>query len=1842
MTDIFKFGYTVDNIVTKIYVFAGSLDEVSNKSNEELALLLKDDNEDTIIKKIFTEPELMRIANDKSEIIIINKQIYLDDTIETIKRKLILYCDDIEAFDEIYLFMHQLIELKPTTVYQNLTQNGKLDLTHTRLVQFIQNVEGLSMDKIPTKEVYDYDDIHALDLDNSLRLVAKPIGQKFVAVETTYPFTVNPYDVTESTGYDDFLVKFADSITTTMNKSILMNVGKINNNFIQVCMTHDVLSSAETRGISQDSSIKIYYPFLAEKGVSNISQFAQIRPQLISESSKMIGPGFSRNIENVNLFYSIYQNKTTNLDYREKGIKSIKLIVRPEYTFNLPLDIIFKLLHASSDVPLIKYNPGKRQEKVYRLHTDRIATNGKKIPSLSRAEIMKLVKSIGKSKSVAVYIKHTEDSITTPIICEFDSTGEYSVSITFDQCMSYENIDLLVKQATDPIINIVKEFLSQSGYSMNLFQGLYADTTRIEKLEYSLLVPIKKKVTLTSLIGCLSSIFSVIHSDVNKGAVMRYKRVSNYNEMDSSEAYIVEMINSGARDVEIIQGLTNNFQLTSEDARNRLASFVTRMQLVQDAFQGSGRLRVKNNPGFLTTISLEDHNAALRVIINGINDINYMQTIPIYIDSLIRMTQTPLTSNIDKKQITKLCKKTQITEAPEKEEIVAPTELPQGQNKAMDIVAEELTFEEKEEEEGLPGMMDILMMSDDEDDYDDDEDTEDDEGKGNDIAGSSHGSVDSSEDEDEDIQRDMTGMSLANPNPFFKRLQERDPSLFLVDNEGNFKSYSRICPWNLRRQPVILTDEEKNKIDTEHAGSYTNAIKYGTSPDKQYWYVCPKYWSLRDGVSLTKDQVESGKYGSIIPHDAKKVPPGGNIFQFYEGDEGHPYPGFQKQDSHPDGKCIPCCFKIWDSPQQRKRREACKQEEDKADIPLPLKELERAESIAKEDYVVGPDKFPLAPGRYGYLPIALQKFLRSDNRTCQISSTNTGLKPNQPCILRFGVTPSKNQSFIGAIAAIWADQLKGTVLSNQEMKEVLINSMDLDRFMTLQNGNLVEIFDPEENIDISQYKKTKIYKSTNMKDPSQLSFLKKVVRSYINFIDYIRDDTVNIDYTYLWDLVCDPNPALFEAGINLAILSINQNDMTDNVEIVCPSNHYASTFFDGNRRTAIILKIGNYFEPIFQFEDKEKKYLVTRRFSTKSNIVLPNLRSVLELIKRSMNDKCKSLPSMPKVYKFSQNISLERLVHLLTLKDYKIHNQILNYNGRVIGVLIGKGREKGIIPCYPSSPMIDVGDGYKWLDEPIAQDYSETLRVLTSVHQISKGAIPCKPVIKILEDGLIVGVLTQTNQFVPISPPTQDVYGDDLITINDTNYAVIDKIAITEDGEDTERIEYNKRIRLETSFFNAFRNTIRILLGQFKHRQIREEIETLSQNVDEPYLSKLRQIDRMLRELTRDTIEFTDYDPTVISELSDVTSCYSNRDTCSAKKFCVTRDDGTCALIIPKRNLINEQNNQAMYYGRLADEIVRYSRIKSFIFQPKAFLTFTNIKYNLREDELIILQNMLVSKPDYFEGLVPAPINSFVKHNTYDTSEPIDTQAYSNQIEMNKPSEETETDKVNQDELECSKPTVDPVVAGKHWRAAFPKNCMEMIFPNDPPSCSFDLLLMLIKRDNPSSTKQLTRDELREILVNEYMNYYTEHSREILSILNTQGKNMMIKRVRQGEVTIEDLIMSEEYYATNLDLWLLARRFNIPLILYSGTTLRENGKNLLVANSDGTDEYYFIKSPAPKPNEIPNNYRLLVTTDAVARISMTSLPVELQMRIRDIQDETPLDTFITNFALSKRQINRVK
>ena len=89
------------------------------------------------------------------------------------------------------------------------------------------------------------------------------------------------------------------------------------------------------------------------------------------------------------------------------------------------------------------------------------------------------------------------------------------------------------------------------------------------------------------------------------------------------------------------------------------------------------------------------------------------------------------------------------------------------------------------------------------------------------------------------------------------------------------------------------------------------------------------------------------------------------------------------------------------------------------------------------------------------------------------------------------------------------------------------------------------------------------------------------------------------------------------------------------------------------------------------------------------------------------------------------------------------------------------------------------------------------------------------------------------------------------------------------------------------------------------------------------------------------------------------------------------REEDRCSLMIPSVNMITGKDNKERYYLRLADELLRYTRIRTFMFQPDAYLSLGSIPYDLSKDEVILLQSLLTQ--EYFDDLEPAEANEYIK-----------------------------------------------------------------------------------------------------------------------------------------------------------------------------------------------------------------------------------------------------------------------
>jgi hypothetical protein len=284
------------------------------------------------------------------------------------------------------------------------------------------------------------------------------------------------------------------------------------------------------------------------------------------------------------------------------------------------------------------------------------------------------------------------------------------------------------------------------------------------------------------------------------------------------------------------------------------------------------------------------------------------------------------------------------------------------------------------------------------------------------------------------------------------------------------------------------------------------------------------------------------------------------------------------------------------------------------------------------------------------------------------------------------------------------------------------------------------------------------------------------------------------------------------------------------------------------------------------------------------------------------------------------------------------------------------------------------------MDQVEWSDYVSTRDLLEKISKDSKGKILCKPMMKVIEDGLLVGLLTITNQFVQIDEPTQDIYEDDLPIYNGLGYRdnKIDTIVATSKKEDDQRITTVRNIRLETQFYLSFRTEIRNLLNNYNFREIRQQILSIIDNPKFLYTVKMKKVDILLRHLTRNSFSFID---DIDSDIKNKIIELSKGDL---KSFCLKKTGKIC---FPSKNLINpETNNNTFYFSRVCDEIIRNRRIRVFMLDDKRYLNIANVDYSVNQDEVILLNSILTD--EYFDDLVPFQTNKYVQHTNYEIANP--------------------------------------------------------------------------------------------------------------------------------------------------------------------------------------------------------------------------------------------------------------
>ena len=1800
MFDIFKLNYIVKDDIKKIYVFFGSRRLKDGENMVEPNQLYKIEPENPLFKNIFSDDETSNIKNNNIDVEFVKFYIHLDDTIEDIKKKIIHVFDSKISHDEIYLFGIQKQINTASSVYKKLTNNNKIELNRNILIQYLLNIYNGDIssivNKLEEKEVFTYNDLLELNIEK-FNLLKICLSQKISTNNVNYNFIINPY---ECEIYDEQLDMYSSKYMSTLNNNLLLDFGKIENNNIFLVLNSDIYNTLEVNDyLTYKYITKIYFPFMYKQNIFDKDDYDLRKEKLLSENKKLLNDYFYKKMESIDLFYNLNPNididNIKEIKYTKKGISFINFVIHQNSDINIPVENIFKLFNSTQDIPLIRYNAGMKKEDLIRLYSDTMLDDGSKIPFLSKNSIFKIMKFNGIHKKVSFFIA----SEKCKLWCKIDNTGMIDVNIDCNKVISVDEINDIVNKYINPLLNRIQEYIEQSGYKLVLFKDLYSSNIEILDMKYIIQNNMDKKFRVENYNSCLSHIFNVFSKNIDKGIVLKFKRVSNFNVMTEKEELITKLLNKALTNEEIIETMEENLHITNDQAKDALIIFLGEKQIERN-LHGNRKLKVKNCAGFNILIKKEVYSNGINIEIDDINNIQYIDLLFLYIDSLLRIIDQKYNIKYEE-DINRLCKKQTVRskEEEKKEDIISTIERP--------IVASSHILETNEDDE-IDELFDLMIGDDGEDSNDDNEEESDDEIEiGDDIE---FGGGGDSDDEEDDTR--FENIPLNNPNYFFQKMYSKDPSLFLKKKDGKYQSYSRMCAHNARRQPVILTDEEKEKIDKDYPDSYEHAISYGSDPKNKNWYICPRYWCLKTNTSISQQDVDKGVCGgkdAIIPHEATKIPKGKFIFEFNapsqhtatDGSYIQHNPGFLKNKTK-EGKCIPCCFSKWDSQDQISKRKTCLEETNNKSSNLKSEKT----NVLREGYVKGYDKILLEKDRWGFLPLGVQDLLKTDNRDCEQQANI--IKQNHTCILRKGVENSEKKSFVACFADIYSHyhskSLKNKVLSINDMIEKIISVMSIDQFISYFNGNLIQIFNNKNynDIDIEKYKQElnvnikrhKIFDKLSNNENVDL-FTKKIINAYENFKLFLKSDNL-IDHTYLWDILCFKNDKLIPIELNLIIIEVLKDDITNNVEILCPTNHYSSSYFDKNKHTVILIKQEQYYEPIYTYKEIEKgKLELNNIFNIKDNNLLDTIKKFII----EMNEyfkKCAPLPSLPTIYNYKENVSLDILKkELKYVKSYVLNHYVINYNGKVIGVNITVNNGMtGFLPCYPSNIPTD-NSKLKFIDENNWESYENTISFLNSIKKINSNIL-CHPKQRVIEDDMLIGVITETNQFIPFNEPVK-YYEDPMFRDDDSdkekknikqyNHMDADKIVLTSQKKDEERIKYVNQIKLETLFYNSFRNVIKILLNRYENQSSRYDIQNIIEKQQYLfYYDKLEKIVDILEKLCENYVEFTKYDDKTLNEINNISLCFTD---CS-KSYCLQKDSKTCKFIIPENNLMSNKPNSTMYYARIADELIRHFRLRNYMLDQNSYLSFSKLIYNISENEVILPQSYITK--EYFDSFKNKNIlsfNEFITTNTHDNSSINHTklQKYDNKIS-------SDDIVISKEKEELIKETKKEENTGKRFNIVSTLNKIKCFNIQDIRSKKLrDNILKGYKEREYFRSKMcnyfmfnelfdstLTNEKIKNTLIEKYKEYLSNYGSKIYDTLSKEGK--YIDKIKDGKDTLENFIISDKHFLTLLDIMILGLSSNIG-VLYFYNIKTEQKKKIVsfIKNGDYEKNIILIQSTQP-------------------------------------------------------------
>ena len=224
---------------------------------------------------------------NNDDFILSDQFIHLDDSIQTIKNKIIIALNYEYSYDEIYLFSNRDVEISKIDLYLSLNDSNE-NISKENFENFMNNVVDFEFEK---KTHYTYDDI--LNLPNILDMYTF-IGYKFQN-ESNHLLSIDPRKIKT----------MIDSSIYVSDNSLLLNF-ITKNNSIQLVLAEDILDIKFKSEINKKYLIDTYFPYLSKKNIYSIGDLIKNKESLKKSTKSNISNDLKKIYKLVDYFYKIY------------------------------------------------------------------------------------------------------------------------------------------------------------------------------------------------------------------------------------------------------------------------------------------------------------------------------------------------------------------------------------------------------------------------------------------------------------------------------------------------------------------------------------------------------------------------------------------------------------------------------------------------------------------------------------------------------------------------------------------------------------------------------------------------------------------------------------------------------------------------------------------------------------------------------------------------------------------------------------------------------------------------------------------------------------------------------------------------------------------------------------------------------------------------------------------------------------------------------------------------------------------------------------------------------------------------------------------------------------------------------------------------------------------------------------------------------------------------------------------------------------------------------------------------------------------------------------------------